>query len=183
MRLFTYPRPTVAAINGHAFAGGLITAAVCDHRIAVTSDATFGLNEVPIGIPMPAVYVRMLAHAWGEPVAARTCLLGEIFTPDQAYALGMVRELVPATDLLDRAVAIAEQTPQDCLEQYAFTKRACQAAALRDIASLADPLDTELPRWMTSVGTATWASRWRMSSSAFRPRAPRPIEGLAAARR
>jgi len=60
MRLFTYPRPTVAAINGHAFAGGLITAAVCDHRIAVTGDASFGLNEVPIGIPMPAVYVRML---------------------------------------------------------------------------------------------------------------------------
>ena len=150
MRLFTYPRPTVAAINGHAFAGGLITAAVCDHRITVTGDASFGLNEVPIGIPMPAVYLRMLTYAWGEPVAARTCLLGEIFTPAQAHALGMVRELLPATDLLDRAVAIAGQTPQDCLEQYAFTKRACQAAALRDIAALADPLDTELPQQMTS---------------------------------
>jgi enoyl-CoA hydratase/carnithine racemase len=150
MRLFTYPRPTVAAVNGHAFAGGLITAAVCDYRVAVAEDAKFGLNEVPIGIPMPAVYVRMLAYAWGEPVAARTCLLGEIFTPAQAHALGMVRELVPATELLDRAVAIAGQVPEDCLEQYAFTKRACQAAALRDIADLADPLDTELPQWMTS---------------------------------
>ena len=94
---------------------------------------------------MPAVYVRMLAYAWGEPVAARACLLGEVFTPAQAHALGMVHELVPAGELLDRAVAIAEQTPEDCLEQYAFTKRACQAAALRDIAELADPLDTELP--------------------------------------
>ena len=150
MRLFTYPRPTVAAINGHAFAGGLITAAVCDYRIAVTGEASFGLNEVPIGIPMPAVYVRMLSYAWGEPVAARTSLLGEIFTPVQAHALGMVRELVPATDLLDRAGAIAERIPEDCLEQYAFTKRACQAAALRDIADLADLLDTELPEWMTS---------------------------------
>jgi hypothetical protein len=56
MRLFTYRRPTVAAVNGHAFAGGLITAAVCDHRIAVIDNAArFGLNEVPIGIPMPAV--------------------------------------------------------------------------------------------------------------------------------
>ena len=66
MRLFTYPRPTVAAVNGHAFAGGLITAAVCDHRIAVIDGAKFGLNEVPIGIPMPAVYVRMLAYAWAS---------------------------------------------------------------------------------------------------------------------
>jgi len=140
----------VAAVNGHAFAGGLITAAVCDHRVAVAEGARFGLNEVPIGIPMPAVYVRMLAYAWGDPVAARTCLLGEVFSPIQAHALGMVHELVPAEELLDRAVAIAEQTPEDCLGQYAFTKRACQAAALRDIAELADPLDTELPRWMTS---------------------------------
>ncbi|WP_043670505.1 enoyl-CoA hydratase/isomerase family protein [Streptomyces xylophagus] len=151
MRLFTYPRPTVAAVNGHAFAGGLITAAVCDYRVAVADgSARFGLNEVPIGIPMPAVYVRMLAHAWGDPVAARTCLRGEIFTPDQAHALGMVHELVPAEDLLERAIAVAEQTPEDCVEQYAFTKRACQAAALRDIAELADPLDTELPTGMTS---------------------------------
>ena len=69
MRLFTYPRPTVAAVNGHAFAGGLITAAVCDHRVAVADGARFGLNEVPIGIPMPAVYVRMLAYA--GPVVSR----------------------------------------------------------------------------------------------------------------
>ena len=88
MRLFTYPRPTVAAVNGHAFAGGLITAAVCDYRVALADGTQFALNEVPIGIPMPAVYVRMLAYAWGEPVAARTCLRGEIFSPTEAHALG-----------------------------------------------------------------------------------------------
>ena len=93
MRLFTYPRPTVAAVNGHAFAGGLITAAVCDYRVAVADGARFGL---------------------------------------------------------DRAVWLAELTPEDCLEQYAFTKRACQASALRDIAELADPIDRELPDGMTS---------------------------------
>ena len=56
----------------------------------------------------------------------------------------------PAGELLDRAVAVAEGTPEDCLKQYTFTKRACQAAALRDIAELADPLDGELPDGMTS---------------------------------
>ena len=151
MRLFTYPRPTVAAVNGHAFAGGLITAAVCDYRVAVDDDeARFGLNEVPIGIPMPAVYVRMLAYAWGEPVAARACLLGEIFSPVQADALGLVHELVPAGKFGDRAVAIAERTLEDCLEQYAFTNRAAQAAAVRDIADIADPLDRKLHLGMTS---------------------------------
>lgn len=150
MRLFTYPRPTVAAVNGHAYAGGLITAAVCDYRIAVSDGARFGLNEVPIGIPMPAVYVRMLAYAWGDAVAARSSLLGEIFTAQQALELGMFHELTDAEDVLDRAVAVAEMTPEDCLAPYAFTKRACQATALRDIAELSDPLDQELPDGMTS---------------------------------
>lgn len=150
LRLFTYPRPTVAAVNGHAFAGGLVTAAMCDSRVAVDADARFGLNEVPIGIPMPAVYVRMLAYAWGDPVAARACLRGEIFTSTQAHALGMVHELAPAEQVIERAVAIADSTPEDCLEQYAFTKRACQAATLRDTEQLADPLDVELPTWFTT---------------------------------
>jgi enoyl-CoA hydratase len=150
MRLFTHPRPTVAAVNGHAFAGGLITAAVCDHRIAVLDEASFGLNEVPIGIPVPAVYVRMLAYAWGEPVAARTSLLGEIFTPGQAHALGLVRELVPAGELLDRAVAIAGQVPEDCLDQYAFTQARLPGRGAARHRRPRRPLDTELPRWMTN---------------------------------
>ena len=120
---------------------------------------------------MPAVYVRVLGYAWGEPVAARASLLGQVFTPAQAHTLGMVRELVPAEDLLDRAVAIAGQTPEDCLEQYAFTKRACQAAALRDIADLADPLDTELPKWMTSEH-AQHAHRRYWQQLKGRPREP-----------
>jgi enoyl-CoA hydratase len=62
----------------------------------------------------------------------------------------MVHDLAPADELLDRAVAVAELTPEDCLDQYAFTKQACQASALRDIAELADPLDRHLPDGMTS---------------------------------
>jgi enoyl-CoA hydratase len=88
--------------------------------------------------------------AWGESVAARTCLLGEIFDPSQALGLGMFQELASASGLVERAVAVAEMTPGDCLEPYAFTKRAAQAAALRDIAELADPLDRELPDGMTA---------------------------------
>lgn len=150
LRLFTYPRPTVAAVNGHAFAGGLVTAAVCDYRVAADTDARFSLNEVLIGIPMPAVYVRILGLAWGERVAARASQFGETFTPGQAHALGMVDALAPADELTDRAVAIAESIPGDCLDQYAFTKRAAQAAALRDVAELADPLDSDFPKVITT---------------------------------
>lgn len=152
MRLFTYPRPTIAAVNGHAFAGRLITAAVCDHRIAVDDETSrFGINEVPIGVPMPAVYLRMLQYAWGEPVAARFSLQGDRFTAQQVHSMGVVHDLVPAEVLIERAIAVAELTPEDCLDQYAYTKRALQAPALRDIADLSDKMDQTLPDGMTSA--------------------------------
>jgi enoyl-CoA hydratase len=69
LRIFQYPRPTVAAVNGHAIAGGLITALDCDFRVAARKSARFGLNEVPIGIPMPAAYVEIIKYALGGPVA------------------------------------------------------------------------------------------------------------------
>ena len=112
MRLFTYPRPTVAAVNGHAFAGGLITAAVCDRTVAAVGDARFGINEVNIGIPMPAVYLRMLAYAWGQPVASRTCLQGEIFSVQEAHEMGILHEIVPADELIDRAVHHRRTNPR-----------------------------------------------------------------------
>ena len=99
---------------------------------------------------MPAVYVRMLSYAWGERTAARASLFGEVFDQNQALALGMFDELQPADQLLDRAIAVAESIPEDTLEHYAYTKRAAQAAALRDIADLSDVLDRELPQWFTT---------------------------------
>ncbi len=77
-------------------------------------------------------------------------LFGEAFDQDQAHQLGMFDELVPAHRLLERAIAVAESIPEDCLEHYAFTKRAAQAPALRDIAELSDQLDQELPTWFTT---------------------------------
>jgi enoyl-CoA hydratase/carnithine racemase len=59
----------VAAINGHAYAGGLITAFDCDHRIAAEGALQFALSEVPIGIPMPALYCEIIKHAVGPRVA------------------------------------------------------------------------------------------------------------------
>ncbi len=55
----------MAAIDGHAYAGGVITALDCDYR-AAARDAQFSLNEVPIGIPMPAAYVEIIRYAMGR---------------------------------------------------------------------------------------------------------------------
>ena len=84
LRIFTYPRPTVAAVNGHAIAGGLITALDCDFRVAARKAAKFGLNEVPIGIPMPAAYVEIIKYALGNQVGALATLRGKLYDLQEA---------------------------------------------------------------------------------------------------
>jgi len=139
LRLFTYPRPTVAAINGHAYAGGFITAIDCDYRIASEGALQFALNEVPIGIPMPAVYCEIIKHAIGPRSAFELPLFGQIYDLAAAKRLGTV-----APDkLLEAAVAWAALVPPDCYTAYAFSKRALQATTMAAIDAAAR-LDRDL---------------------------------------
>ncbi len=133
LRIFTYPRPTVAAINGHAYAGGLITALNCDLRIAAEGNLEFALNEVPIGIPMPAVYCEIIKYAVGTSSASEMTLFGEVYDPAAAQRMGVVNRIVPRERLIEEAVGWAAAIEPGCHPAYAFSKRALQAATLRAI--------------------------------------------------
>jgi enoyl-CoA hydratase/carnithine racemase len=123
----------VAAINGHAYAGGLITALDCDLRIAVAGDLQFALNEVPIGIPMPAVYCEIIKYAVGTSSANEMTLFGQVYDLIAAQRMGVVNRIVPPERLIDEAVAWAGAVEPGCHPAYAFTKRALQAGTLRAI--------------------------------------------------
>lgn len=152
LRIFTYPRPTVAAINGHAYAGGLITALDCDLRIAADPASQFALNEVPIGIPMPAVYVEIIKYALGAAAAEMT-LFGQVYNLSDAHRMGIVNHIVPAERLIDEAVAWAGRVDPDCHPAYGYSKRALQATTLRAIDD-ARRLDQDLlARGMTDLGS------------------------------
>jgi enoyl-CoA hydratase len=133
LRLFTYPRPTVAAINGHAYAGGLITAFGCDHRIAADGALQFSLNEVPIGIPMPAVYCEIIKYAVDQRVASELTLFGQVYDLAAATRMGIVQKTVEPAKLVDAAIAWAAGVPADCHPAYAFAKRALQATTITAI--------------------------------------------------
>ena len=153
LRLFTYPRPTVAAINGHAYAGGLITALDCDHRIAGEGPLQFSLNEVPIGIPMPAVYCEIIKHAVGPRAAFELTLFGQIYDLTAATRFGIVQQTVAPDKLQDAAVAWAALVPPDCYTAYAFSKRALQATTMAAIDNAAR-LDRDwLSRGMSDIGS------------------------------
>ncbi len=144
--LFTYPGPTVAAVNGHAIAGGCVLALCCDLRVArADMDLRMGLNEVALGLQFPPGILRMI-HKRISPERLSQALLGaELVRVDQAAALGYLDELTDR-ELLGYArerLGVLARHPK---EAYAATKR-----ALRGDSTLA-PGDDEafarmLPAW------------------------------------
>lgn len=161
LRIFTYPRPTVAAMNGHAIAGGLITALDCDFRIAARKPAKFGLNEVPIGIPMPAAYVEIIKYALGDQVGALTTLRGKLYNLEEAERLGFFHEVVDTADLMSTAIAYAKCISPDCNTAYAMSKRALQDGVLRQIQDRTVALDARIPAGMSDPGNRMAQDRRR----------------------
>lgn len=143
LRLWRHPRPTIAAVNGHAYAGGMITALDCDYRIAA-EDARFSLNEVPIGIAMPAVYVEIIRYALGSHAAALSTLFGQVYSAAEALRLGIVHTVTTSDQLLDEAIEIARAVPTEAFAAYAYSKQALQAPAERHIREMATDSDQQL---------------------------------------
>src|SRR5580704_7592751 len=158
---FKYPRPTVAAVNGHAIAGGLITALDCDFRVAARKPARFGLNEVPIGIPMPAAYVEIIKYALGGPVAALATLRGKLYELEEASRLGFFHEVVEPDKLLDTAISYARCIAPDCSTAYAMSKKALQDGVMRQIEERTIALDALLPAGMSDKGNRRAQDRRR----------------------
>src|SRR5262250_1998933 len=99
-RIWSYSKPLIAAVNGHALAGGCGLATLCDFTIAVP-EARFGYTEVKIGF-LPAIVSVFLTRQIGEKRARDLLLTGRIIEPQEAKELGLVTEIVPADQLMHR---------------------------------------------------------------------------------
>ncbi|MGK9262090.1 enoyl-CoA hydratase/isomerase family protein [Sinorhizobium meliloti] len=100
-------KPTICAVNGYAFGGGLETAMSCDIRIA-SENAQFAAPEIKLGWIGGGGMAAHLMHSIGASNAALMLMTGDPIPADKALAWGLVSEVVPQTDLLERARAIAE---------------------------------------------------------------------------
>ncbi|MET0289735.1 MAG: enoyl-CoA hydratase/isomerase family protein [Pseudoxanthomonas sp.] len=108
--LASAPLPVVAALTGHAPAGGCVVALCCDYRVmAASRDAakpfTIGLNETQVGLVAPEGIQRLLRRAVGEHRAAWLLMQGELVSAEQAHAIGLVDELLDIEAVVPRSVA------------------------------------------------------------------------------
>jgi enoyl-CoA hydratase len=93
LRVFAFPRPVVAAIGGHAVAGGAILALACDARVMGADAGRFGLNEVRLGVPFPASALEIARYAIPAASVERALWEGELLDPPEALARGLVTQL------------------------------------------------------------------------------------------
>jgi len=105
--LFTYPKPVVAALNGHTVAGGLMLALACDRRFMTAGKGKVALNELAFGSSVFAGSVEMLRFAVGNRNAEEVLYTGAMYFPEEALRLGLVDEVCPGEELLGKAMAAA----------------------------------------------------------------------------
>jgi enoyl-CoA hydratase len=149
-RLLTFPLPTVAAVNGHAIAGGCILALACDRRLAARGPGRLGVPELLVGVPFPAFPLEILREAVPAARLTEVAYGGATYLPEEALERGLVQEIVAPQELLDRAVALAESLAALAPAAFALTKRQLAAPLLARIAA-ARPHDAEVRRvWMAA---------------------------------
>lgn len=131
--LYLHPAPTVAAINGHAIAGGAVIAACCDERVCTLSPkAKIGLNEVALGLRFPPAILRIVRARLAPRFTEEVLLSAALYAPDGAARVGLVDVL--ATDPVEegrRRLATRAALPR---QAYAITKRDLRG----DVRSTAD---------------------------------------------
>jgi methylglutaconyl-CoA hydratase len=119
--LYEFPKPTIAAVNGAAIAGGTGLALLCDFTLAVP-EAKFGYTEVRIGF-VPAIVSTFLLRQVGEKIARDLLLTGRIFDAAEALKMGLIKEIVAPEKLLDRARELAAQLAENSPLSLFYTKR------------------------------------------------------------
>jgi methylglutaconyl-CoA hydratase len=128
-RIWSFPKPTIAAVNGPAIAGGCGLATLCDFTISVP-EAKFGYPEVRIGF-LPAIVSVFLVRQIGEKRARDLLLTGRIIDAAEAHNLGLVTQVVPAQELMATAHYLASDLLSCSLLSLLKTKKLlCNSAAL-----------------------------------------------------
>jgi enoyl-CoA hydratase len=120
---FYFPNPVVAAVNGHAIAGGCVLACCADRRIAARDGGRIGVTELLVGVPFPPLAFEVMRYALPPRYLADGMLSGATFMPDVALTRGLVDEVVDAPGLLDRAVAVARTLAALSPRAFAQTKQ------------------------------------------------------------
>jgi enoyl-CoA hydratase len=121
--IFFHDKPVVAAINGHAVAGGCVLACATDMRLMADNGTRTGVTELLVGVPFPALAFEIMRYVTAPQFFPAIIFSGATFPPEDALTRGLIDEIVPADALMDRAVAAAETLAALSPQAFAITNR------------------------------------------------------------
>jgi Delta3-Delta2-enoyl-CoA isomerase len=148
--------PIVAAITGHAPAGGTVLALFCDWRVMAQGDYKLGLNEVQVGIPLPPVILGGLQRLVGPRRAEHLGVSGALLSPQEALAVGLLDELAPVEEVVARAQSWCARILALPPEAMTLTRRQARADLLRLFESGMDAeLEGVIANWWSPGTQAT----------------------------
>ena len=156
--LYGLPLPTIAAVNGHSIAGGVILTLACDYRIGAEGDYKVGLAEARVGVPFPVAAMAIVQSELSHPVARTMVLTARNSNPREALALGVLDELQPPDLLLPRALEVAQEMAALPHSIYGRIKREMRGAALARIDdAITNQREPMLESWLNSETQAASA--------------------------
>jgi len=151
--LFGYPKPVVAAVNGHAIAGGCILAAACDYRLMARGGGRIGVPELVVGVAFPAMALEVMRFAVPDGRLQEIVYTGRTYEPDAALERGLVDELAEPDALADRALEVARQFAAVPAAAFAHTKRHLRGETLARARALGEANDAAASEVWSSPAT------------------------------
>jgi enoyl-CoA hydratase len=139
--LFTFPRPVVAAVNGHAIAGGCIIVLAADARLMAEGAGRIGVPELLVGVPFPTAALEIVRFAVPRDKVQSLIYTGRTLLPQEALSAGLVEEVVAPRALQARAQAVAQQLARIPPSVFRLTKQSLRAEALERIEKMCEPQD------------------------------------------
>jgi enoyl-CoA hydratase len=135
LAVFNCQLPVVAAVNGHAIAGGCVLVCACDQRVMNADHGRIGVTELLVGVPFPAAALEILRFAAGTHRLQELAYFGRTYPAAEAVGLGLIDEAVDEGSVLRRAVAIASEFAAIPAEALRHTRRQIRGPALDRIAA------------------------------------------------
>jgi len=167
VKLLSLPKPTVAMVNGHAIAGGLVLALACDYRLGRKGDYRIGLNEVAIGASFPKIAFEIVCLRLGYARASELMLGAALYPASEGLRLGIVDEFLSSDNLESNVLRRAARMGTLPRQAYAHTKAALVHEALvRTRAETEEEAEETAAVWTTEESrTARAAQRRKLSIS------------------
>ncbi len=149
--LFEFPKPVVAAVNGHALAGGAVLTCGCDYRVMGKWAGSIGAIELTAGVPFPAWALEVLRYAVKSEYFPEIVYFGRSYVPEVAVQKGLVDGIVADTLLMQRSIEVAHELMQVPEITFSITKRSMRAATSEAARALMRFDDDVKAAWKSKV--------------------------------